>query len=240
MNKDELIDAGFQMIADRFSELDGYEEIYREATRSSLNTQTDLLTFTFDSDTPYNVNIAYNLYYENSIYSTILTTSPDLIEDYSRTISDFDNSLKPVEIISDTTTVQKVQETLNQKGYDAGVADGIFGPNTEAAIKNYQKAFNLLETGKITNKLLESLSIQSERADDYVAAGLPNSKIQTEVQTEPPVETPVESPIGKTVWIPNTGSKYHSKASCSNMKNPSQVSIEDAQAMGYTPCKKCY
>lgn len=42
------------------------------------------------------------------------------------------------------------------------------------------------------------------------------------------------------VWVPKTGSKYHSKSSCSNMKNPSQVPIEQAIANGYTACKKCY
>ena len=42
------------------------------------------------------------------------------------------------------------------------------------------------------------------------------------------------------VWVSKTGSKYHSSSSCSNMKNPSQISLEDAQARGLTPCKKCY
>lgn len=42
------------------------------------------------------------------------------------------------------------------------------------------------------------------------------------------------------VWIPQSGSKYHSYSSCSNMKNPSQVSKSDAESMGYEPCKKCY
>ncbi|MGN0316957.1 MAG: DNA/RNA non-specific endonuclease [Lachnospira sp.] len=42
------------------------------------------------------------------------------------------------------------------------------------------------------------------------------------------------------VWIPKTGSKYHSKASCSSMKNPSQVTKSKAESMGYTPCSKCW
>ena len=42
------------------------------------------------------------------------------------------------------------------------------------------------------------------------------------------------------VWIPKTGSKYHRKSSCSNMKNPSQVSKQVAIQRGYEPCKKCY
>ena len=42
------------------------------------------------------------------------------------------------------------------------------------------------------------------------------------------------------VWIPNSGSKYHVRSSCSNMKNPSQVTKSEAEQRGYEPCKKCY
>ena len=42
------------------------------------------------------------------------------------------------------------------------------------------------------------------------------------------------------VWVPSTGKKYHRHSNCSGMKNPSYVSIDDAIARGYTPCKKCY
>ena len=42
------------------------------------------------------------------------------------------------------------------------------------------------------------------------------------------------------VWISESGSCYHSKQSCSNMKNPTQVSLSKAQSMKKRPCKKCY
>ena len=42
------------------------------------------------------------------------------------------------------------------------------------------------------------------------------------------------------VYIPKTGKKYHSNANCSNMKNPRQVSLSEAQNRGFTACKKCY
>ena len=45
---------------------------------------------------------------------------------------------------------------------------------------------------------------------------------------------------GEMVWIPRTGSKYHRSSSCSNMKNPSQVTRSQAESWGYDPCKKCY
>lgn len=46
---------------------------------------------------------------------------------------------------------------------------------------------------------------------------------------------------GQMVWIPtNGGKKYHSKSTCSNMENPKQVDRADAEAQGFTACKKCY
>lgn len=45
---------------------------------------------------------------------------------------------------------------------------------------------------------------------------------------------------GDIVWISQSGSKYHSNASCSNMKNPQKVTKEEAISRGYQPCKKCY
>lgn len=43
------------------------------------------------------------------------------------------------------------------------------------------------------------------------------------------------------VWIPtNGGTKYHCKSSCSNMVNPMQVTREQAEANGFTPCGRCH
>ena len=43
-----------------------------------------------------------------------------------------------------------------------------------------------------------------------------------------------------TVWIPKSGSKYHSNEFCSNMNDPSEVTLSTAKARGFTPCKRCY
>ncbi len=49
--------------------------------------------------------------------------------------------------------------------------------------------------------------------------------------------TEIQEPM---VWIPESGSKYHSKASCSGMKNPTEVTESKAISMGYEPCKRCH
>ena len=42
------------------------------------------------------------------------------------------------------------------------------------------------------------------------------------------------------VYISAAGSRYHSDPDCSGMKNPRELSVEDAQLRGLTACKRCY
>lgn len=56
----------------------------------------------------------------------------------------------------------------------------------------------------------------------------------------PSPSSPPERSGGATVWVSQTGSKYHADPGCSGMKNPSQLSRSEAESQGYTPCKRCY
>ncbi len=42
------------------------------------------------------------------------------------------------------------------------------------------------------------------------------------------------------VWICETGECYHSKSSCSRMKNPWQVTLSEAEEKNKRACSKCY
>ena len=63
---------------------------------------------------------------------------------------------------------------------------------------------------------------------------------QEQAQQEEQASQEQQQPQEHMVWIPKSGSKYHSNSSCSRMNNPTQVTISEAQSMGYEPCKKCY
>ena len=54
--------------------------------------------------------------------------------------------------------------------------------------------------------------------------------------------TPAPTPQETMVWIAGSGNgkKYHSYSGCSNMSNPVEISLSDAQSRGYEPCKRCY
>lgn len=53
--------------------------------------------------------------------------------------------------------IRAVQGKLNEKGFDSGVADGLMGPKTKAAIKAFQYAKDLPVDGKISDNLLKAL-----------------------------------------------------------------------------------
>jgi len=58
---------------------------------------------------------------------------------------------------SSSEEVESLQEMLFDMGYLFEEPDGKFGANTEAAVKEYQKATGLEETGVVTDELMEKI-----------------------------------------------------------------------------------
>lgn len=66
-----------------------------------------------------------------------------------------------------------------------------------------------------------------------------NSTTPNTYKSNDSYSTPAAPSTEGTVWVPRTGSKYHSKPTCGNMKNPSSMSRSEAESRGFTPCKRC-
>jgi len=81
---------------------------------------------------------------------------------------------------ADAGQVRQVQQRLNAIGYHAGAVDGVLGPQTESALRRFQRARNLDATGHIDSKTLAAL--ERERP------GRPTSRVGR--QDPRPVETP--------------------------------------------------
>ena len=126
--------------------------------------------------------------------------------------------------------VEALQEQLIHLGYLTGSADGDFGPRTEAALFAFQAAAGLEETGIADADTMEAL----------LSPGAPVATATPRPTLAPTPAPKANTGSGVMVWIPRTGKKYHSNERCSNMKNPSYVTIEEAVRRGFTPCKKCY
>lgn len=104
------------------------------------------------------------------------------------------------------------------------------------------KKFHEADCGSVSKISENNKAYSTDSAEELVAKGYePCGNCEPYEMPEPePEPTPTPSQSETMVWIPKSGSKYHSHAGCSNMKNPSQVTQSEAEARGYTPCKKCW
>ncbi|MGE5547931.1 MAG: peptidoglycan-binding domain-containing protein [Solirubrobacterales bacterium] len=57
-------------------------------------------------------------------------------------------------------TVRQVQEQLNQQGYKVSV-DGVWGPNTQQALRQYQQDKGISGNGQINNDTLAALGVEA-------------------------------------------------------------------------------
>lgn len=118
---------------------------------------------------------------------------------------------------------------------------------TTVSVGNEQTSKSISETEKVAKENtteavteLENVTKIEQVTDNepVTEAAAPEVEEKQQAVEEPVVVNDTGSSI--MVWIPKSGKKYHRNSSCSNMKNPSQVTIEKAQSLGYTPCSKCY
>ena len=56
-------------------------------------------------------------------------------------------------------TVRAVQQALNDRGYNAGPVDGQWGATTQDAVKRFQRASGLAETGELGPSTLSALGV---------------------------------------------------------------------------------
>jgi peptidoglycan hydrolase-like protein with peptidoglycan-binding domain len=60
--------------------------------------------------------------------------------------------------LANAEQVRHVQQKLNDMGYHAGSIDGVLGPQTASALRQFQQARNLDATGHIDSKTLAALN----------------------------------------------------------------------------------
>jgi hypothetical protein len=62
-----------------------------------------------------------------------------------------------------SSLVQSAQQSLNDKGFDAGAPDGQWGPKTEEAVRNFQSANGLQVTGQLDSQTTAALGIAQSK-----------------------------------------------------------------------------
>lgn len=126
------------------------------------------------------------------------------------------------------TTVAGAKE----KGYSHFTVDfqdgtGIVYPGCSSAMADYA----YLDGNGLTGTLIYSIGYQNGSIS-YITP--------TPEPTPTPTPEPVAEPVGTTVYITDTGSKYHRDGCQYLSKSQIAISLSDAKSQGYEPCKKCH
>ena len=58
-----------------------------------------------------------------------------------------------------SSQVRRVQEALKSEGHDPGPIDGVMGPRTQQALRQYQRQENLKETGRLDQDTMNKLGV---------------------------------------------------------------------------------
>ena len=73
----------------------------------------------------------------------------------------------------------------------------------------------------------------------YVAYGDVEGWVNLDYCTEGENPNPPAEYFGETVYVTDTGSKYH-RDGCSYLKSKNKISLDEAERQGYEPCSRCY
>jgi murein L,D-transpeptidase YcbB/YkuD len=61
----------------------------------------------------------------------------------------------------DASTVREVQQALRDKGFEVGPVDGVMGPRTEAAVREFQQKEGLQASGRLDQRTLAALNVDA-------------------------------------------------------------------------------
>ena len=227
---------------DEYSNVKSTTEATTEATtKATTETTTEITTeekaSTESADSPSTENtdtLSVDSVDIENILSTLFNSN---IDDSYKTSSYYCDILTPAKGDGKLVSIQMESDAFKDENVCASLVVDIIASIYMSDDYEYVNSveFYMLSSGQlnylISLKNAQNVSTVSDITPNLEITSYNDANDAAEVQatdTEP------------QVWIPSSGSKYHSKSSCSNMNNPRQVSKSEAENMGYTPCKRCY
>ena len=176
----------------------------------------------------------------------IITGGKINIEENEITFSSSDEGSYTIYIESGDIKSNKIEIKFEDK---KSIAEAKKKAEEEARIKAEQEAqAKAEEEARIQAEQEAQAKAEEEariKAEQEAQAKAEEARIQAEQETQ--INTTYDTqqqttPVGDMVWIAGSGKKYHRKSDCGNMNpdNAIQMTREEAESKGYTPCKKCY
>ena len=153
------------------------------------------------------------------------------------------NSEIPIEVSTKPENYSLSESSFNISGGQIIEKEGsfVFSASKEGEYTVSVGSDNV-DSNKLTFSIEDKAAIAKAKAEaEAQAQKEAEEKARAEqAQAEQEAAAQTQQPQEQMVWVSQSGSKYHSNSSCSNMKNPTQITISEAQNRGLEPCKKCY
>ncbi|MGH7796445.1 MAG: peptidoglycan-binding domain-containing protein [Candidatus Binatia bacterium] len=70
--------------------------------------------------------------------------------------------------------IRQAQMALNKRGFNAGPQDGVWGPETESAIREFQKSRGLEVTGRLNDRTMKELGVAERSGERRATSGSSN------------------------------------------------------------------
>src|SRR5689334_8337955 len=101
-----------------------------------------------------------------------------------------------------TENVRQVQTALKSRGFDPGRTDGVMGPKTMAAVRNFQSSRGLTASGMIDDSTMNALQIKSAAGPTANAGNSPSPRQEQQIAKANPQipETPSDIGVGPTAF----------------------------------------
>jgi peptidoglycan hydrolase-like protein with peptidoglycan-binding domain len=97
-----------------------------------------------------------------------------------------------------SSTVRDAQQALQDKGHDVGPIDGVFGPKTSAALRDFQSAQGLKVTGQLDRETMSALNVRSTGMSGTSPSPTSGSSSGPTVSSDAKSPSPASTESGKT------------------------------------------
>lgn len=125
------------------------------------------------------------------------------------------------------------------KSYTLKIKSKTYGDKTAKWSSGNKKVAAVNSKGKVTGKKIGVATI-TLKMKSGAKTSCKVKVTKAKINNNKPASNDDDPPASGYVWISRTGSKYHKTSTCSGMKSPSKVTLQEAKDRGYTPCSKCY
>jgi len=117
--------------------------------------QTEAAVRQFQIDQGLVVDGIYGLSTDIALFNTAAPTTPVTFSDFSSATA----GSRTVRLGDRGSDVTELQQLLNNSGFNAGTADGVFGPTTQAAVESFQSTRGLTVDGVVGSATWSALGV---------------------------------------------------------------------------------